>query len=206
VASEYDNYEQHNQSLTIGDNKNVVRDTPRNFGAFGTGRPGAARRGAVGILRAPFAGEALRRPDHFRHRANSSDERERALDRSKINYDDRPSAIWMKAPATNASTSRSFCVQDAGPVRTLTRGLKGWLLDRMWRPSTAASSKGPTQTGKEIRTERWSSALLRNMDEERKPVMSQVAIKERRSSFTQEASTSTRAASKSRRYRNSTNK
>ena len=67
MASEYDNYEQHNQSLTHlpGDNKNVGQGYTKNFGAFGTAALVLPAEDLLEYCALRFAAEALRRQITF---------------------------------------------------------------------------------------------------------------------------------------------
>jgi hypothetical protein len=71
-----------------GENRNVGQGYTKNFGAFGTAALVLPAAELLEYCALRFAGEALRRQITFGTGADSSDQRERALDRLKINYDD----------------------------------------------------------------------------------------------------------------------
>lgn len=189
VAGYYDNYEQHLQALThfAGENKTVGRGYSKNFGAFGT---------AALVVPAPdlheycatrFAAEALRRQITFGASVHSSaGERDRALDRLKINYSD-PTFQNLDETARFDRINDAFlrCVQTMADFDDKD-GLREGYWYRLVEDVDRGRPSGTDKDGKDIRTDSLMQVVVRLLDEARKPFIDQVSIKIRAFVFTRE--------------------
>ncbi|MBL8213826.1 MAG: hypothetical protein JNK87_24120 [Bryobacterales bacterium] len=189
VAGYYDNYEKHLQSLThfAGENKNVGTGYAMNYGAFGTAALVLPAADLLEYCALRFAAEALRRQITFGTAAGArASERERALDRLKVNYND-PAFRNLDESARFERINDSFlnCVQTMADFDDKD-GYRAGYWYRLVEDVDRGRPAGTDNEGKEIRTESLSARVLRLLDEARKVYLDQVNVRNRSLVITRE--------------------
>jgi hypothetical protein len=187
VAGEYDNYEQHNQSLTTfaGEHKNIGQGYTKNYGAFGTAALVLPASELLEYSASRFAAEALRRQITFAA-TGQTEGQERTLDRLRVPYDD-PAFRNLEEGSRFDRINESFLLSvQAMADFDAKAGQTGGYWFRLVEDVDKGKLSGLDKDGKELRTETLIQRVLRKLDEDRKPVADQVQIKNRAFVFQRE--------------------
>jgi hypothetical protein len=190
MASALDNYEKHLEELTRfpGDLKNVGKGYAKNFGAMGAAALVLPAADLLEYCALRFAAEAVRSQITFGvDSEGATDDRARAMARLAVNYGD-PRFLAMGEEGRDRTINDSF-IQS---VREMARqDERQELKDGFWYQLVESTDEGRVtgtdDKGVPQRAESLLALVRRKFDEQRRPLMTKVSIKDRAFAFYKES-------------------
>jgi hypothetical protein len=189
LAGEYDNYEQHLESLTRfpGDLSDVGEGFAKNYGAFGAVALSLPGQDLLEYCALRFAAQALRAQITFgADESDPDDDRARALAKLAVDYSS-PRFAQLSDEGREETINESFlaCVRELAR-QDANEGLVDGYWYRLVENTDKGALTGTGDQGEEIRADTLIQGVERRLAEQREVLINRIAIKDRTMFFQKE--------------------